>query len=115
MTDIVTPLIAAGAAGAAIGSWRASARANKTGGGLAAIERARRHDEGTPEVEITCQERGTSPGSAEMRVSLKRGKLEMLDEVTITIQDEAGRDHWRNGLPDGFKKEAEAFVWGPWG
>ena len=114
MTDIVTPVIAAAAAVAGIGSWRASAKANQTGGGLAAIERGRRHDEVTPEFEITCRERGTSPGSTDMRVSLKRGKLDSLDEVTITIQDEAGRDHWRHGLPDRFEEEAKAFVWGPW-
>lgn len=114
MTDIVTPVIAAGAAAAAIGSWRASAKANNTSGGLAAIERGRRHDEVTPEFDITCRERGASGDSADMQVSLKRGKLESLDEVIIAIQDEAGRDHWRYGLPDGFKKEAEAFVWGPW-
>lgn len=49
-----------------------------------------------------------------MLVSLKRGNLDSLDEVTITIQDEKGSDHWRYGLPEGFKEEAAAFVWGPW-
>lgn len=114
MTEIVTPVIVAVAAVAGVGSWRSSAKANLTNGGLAAIERGRRHDEVTPEFEITCTERGTSSDSADMRVSLKRGKLEGLDEVTITILDETGRDHWARGLPDGFAEEAEAFVWGPW-
>ena len=114
VVDVVTPVVAAVAAVAGVGSWRASAKANQTGGGLAAIERGRRHDEVTPEFEITCRERGTSGDSADMRVSLKRGKLEDLDEVTITILDESGRDHWGRGLPDRFTKETEAFVWGPW-
>jgi len=114
MTDIVTPVIVAVAAVAGVGSWRSSAKANQTSGGLASIERGRRHDEVTPEFEVTCRERGTATDSADMRVSLKRGKLEGLDEVTVTIQDEADRDHWRSGLPDRFREEAEAFVWGPW-
>lgn len=114
IVDVVTPVVAAVAAVAGVGSWRASAKANQTGGGLAAIERGRRHDEVTPEFEITCRERGTSGDSADMRVSLMRGKLEGLDEVSITILDETGRDHWGRGLPDRFTKEAAAFVWGPW-
>lgn len=32
------------------------------------------------------------------------------DEATIMIQDERGKDHWRYGLPEGFKEETEAFV-----
>jgi hypothetical protein len=113
VVDVVTPVVAAVAAVAGVGSWRASAKANKTGGGLAAIERGRRHDEVTPEFEITCRERGMSGDSADMRVSLKRGKLEGLEEVTITILDEMGREHG-SGLPHRFTEEAEAFVWGPW-
>jgi hypothetical protein len=58
VVDVVTPVVAAVAAVAGVGSWRASAKANQTGGGLAAIERGRRHDEVTPEFEITCRERG---------------------------------------------------------
>lgn len=45
-----------------------------------------------------------------MRVQLKPGKLDRLDEVTIAILDETGRDHWRDGLPQGFAQEAEAFL-----
>jgi hypothetical protein len=53
--------------------------------------------------------------SAELHVALKPGKLESLDEVTVTILDEAGSDHWGHGLPDAVtQQEAEAFVWGPW-
>jgi len=53
--------------------------------------------------------------SSSQAVSLTGGGLEYLDEVVITILDEAGRDHWTRGLPDGVTREqAEAFVWGPW-
>lgn len=41
-----------------------------------AIERGRRHDEVTPEFDITCRDRGASGDSADMLVSLKRGNLE---------------------------------------
>lgn len=41
--------------------------------------------------------------------------LGRLDEVTVTILDEAGQDHWGQGLPDGVTQEqAAAFVWGAW-
>jgi hypothetical protein len=53
--------------------------------------------------------------SADLRVTLTSGGLDYLDEVVITILDEAGRDHWAHGLPDGVTRDqAEAFVWGPW-
>jgi len=80
-----------------------------------AIEQDRRHEELTPEFEITCTVRKTASDSADLRVSLTGGSLDYLDEVVITILDEAGRDHWARGLPDGVaQEEAEAFVWGPW-
>jgi hypothetical protein len=103
------------AAIAAVGSWWAAARSNQVTRGLAAIERDRRHDELAPDFEVTCTERDTAPDQAFLRVALKRGHLERLDEVIITIQDEAGQEHWVDGLPDGVTQEqAEAFVWGPW-
>ena len=82
---------------------------------VSAIEQDRRHEELMPQFEITCTVRETANDSADLRVSLTGGGLEHLDEVVITILDEAGRDHWTRGLPDGVTQEqAETFVWGPW-
>lgn len=82
---------------------------------VSAIEQDRRHEELMPEFKITCTVRETANDSADLRVSLTGGGLEHLDEVVITILDEAGRDHWTCGLPDGVTQEqAETFVWGPW-
>ncbi len=112
---IIAAIAAVAAAIAATGSWKAAAKANETTSALAAIELDRRHDELTPDFEITCAERDTSPGTADMRVTLRRGPLERLDEVTITILDETDKDHWTGGLPGGVTQEhAEAFIWGPW-
>lgn len=112
---IITAIAAVAAAIAAIGSWRAAARANQMTSALATIELDRRHDELTPDFEIVCTERDTSPDSADMRVTLRRGRLERLDDVIITVLDETDKDHWTRGLPGGVTQEqAEAFVWGPW-
>jgi hypothetical protein len=82
---------------------------------VTAIEQGRRHDELTPEFEVTCSVPDAAAGSADLRVTLTGGGLDYLDEVVITILDEAGRDHWAHGLPEGVTQEqAEAFVWGPW-
>jgi hypothetical protein len=48
-------------------------------------------------------------------VALKPGALEFVDDVVITILDEAGIDRWGHGLPQGVSQErARAFVWGGW-
>ena len=81
---------------------------------VTAIEQGRRHDELTPEFEVTCSIPDMATDSADLRITLTGG-LDYLDEVVITILDEAGRDHWVHGLPGGVTREqAEAFVWGPW-
>lgn len=68
-----------------------------------------------PKFEIAGEERSSSGDSAILRVALKPGRLERLDEVSVTILDETGSDHWAYGLPQGVtQEEAEAFVWGPW-
>lgn len=113
---------AAGSVGAAVvAAWAArqsknsAQEANAAAAALAAIERDRRRDELTPEFEITCTARDPDVDSATLFVKLTPGRLEALDEVTITILDETGADHWAHGLPDGLtQEEAEAFVWGPW-
>ena len=106
---------------AAVAAWaarqsRVSAReANAAANALAAIERERRHDELAPEFEVTLTLPDPDSDTATLLVSLKRGRLERLDEVTITIQDEAGVKHWADGLPEGVTRdEAAAFIWGPW-
>jgi hypothetical protein len=111
---IIAALAAVAAAVAAIGSWKAAGRANETAGSMAGIERDRRHDEMTPEFEITGNARDASIGAADMRVTLTSG-MDRLDSVTLTVLDDANQDHWAHGLPGGIsQEEAEAFVWGPW-
>jgi hypothetical protein len=104
------------AAVATVGSWRTAGKANQTADKVAAIERQRRHSELTPQFQVTCTERKTAPGSAAMHVTLTGpAGLDHLDEVTISILDETGQDHWGHGLPQGVtSEEAELFVWGPW-
>jgi len=104
------------AAVATVGSWRTAGKANETAGKVAAIERQRRHSELTPQFQVTCTEPKTGPGSAGMHVTLTGpAGLDHLDEVTISILDETGQDHWGHGLPQGVaSEEAALFVWGPW-
>jgi hypothetical protein len=112
---IIGALAAVAAAVAAFGSWSAARKANESAASIAAIERDRRHDEMIPQFDITCTVRETAPDCADLHVILTGGRLERLARVTVTIQDEAGKDHWASGLPDGVTRaEAEAFVWGPW-
>jgi hypothetical protein len=106
---------------AAVAAWAAhqsrlsAGEANKAAGALAAIEQDRRHEELTPEFEITCTVKTTARDWADLRIALTGGRLEALDAVTVTILDEAGQDHWGTGLPTGItQEEAQAFVWGPW-
>jgi hypothetical protein len=108
-------------AAAGVAAWAAwlsrssAAEANAAALTLAAIERDRRHDELCPQFEITCTVRGTTPTSADLHIALKPSDLGRLDQVTVTILDERGADHWAHGLPGGVTQaEAEAFVWGPW-
>jgi hypothetical protein len=82
---------------------------------MLAIEQERRHDEKTPQFEITCTVKPDAPDSADLWVALVGGRLERHAAVTVTILDEAGQDHWVRGLPSGVaEEEAQAFVWGPW-
>jgi hypothetical protein len=107
-------LAAAGvAAWAARQSSHSAAKSNAAAGTLATIERDRRHDELDPEFKLEFTE--AAGDHANVLVSLTGGRLESLDEVTFTILDETGKDHWSRGLPDGVtQEEAEEFVWGPW-
>lgn len=103
------------AAVAALGSWKAAGTANETTAKLADIERDRRHEELTPLFQFAFLPTANAPGSADLRVMLTGGGLERIDEVTVTILDEALPDHWAHGLPQGVTPEqAAAFVWGPW-
>ncbi len=96
----------AGAAAAGIAAWaarqsrNAAQQANAAAEALAAIERGRRHDELAPEFELKFTDTGGD--SANLHVTLAGGALERLDEVTFTILDEAGKDHWGRGLPGSF-------------
>jgi hypothetical protein len=111
---IAALVIAVVSALAAIGSWRVAIRANRTSDRVAAIESARRHDELTPEFEIVCTPTGNTGDDAFLEVKLTGGP-QQLDEVVITILDEAGQDHWAHGLPPNLSEEdADLFIWGPW-
>ena len=112
----VGSVAAAGAAGWAAWQSRISAaEANRAAGTLTAIELDRQHGELAPEFDVTCNIRDTALSAADLHIALRRGRLERLDEVTVTILDEAGADRWAHGLPEGVTQaEAEAFVWGGW-
>lgn len=113
---------AVGAVGAAgVAAWAAhqsrlsAGEANNAAKALVAIEQDRRHEELTPQFEITCTVKATADDLADLWVALTGGRLERHAAVTVTILDEAGKDHWARGLPDGVTaEEAQAFVWGPW-
>jgi hypothetical protein len=121
--DAATWWAAVGAAGtvvaAAIAAWAArqshdaAVQSNAAAESLASIERGRRHDEIAPVFDLKFAETGGDDAS--LRVTLAGGGLERLDEVTFTILDEAGKEHWSGRLPPRLtQEEAEAFVWGPW-
>src|SRR5258708_11768385 len=107
-------VVAAGvAAWAARQSRNSASEANAAAKSLAAIERDRRHEELTPEFEVAFTRQ--SGDRASIKVTLSGGRLEYLDEVTVTILDESGKEHWGARLPaDVTQEEAEEFVWGPW-
>jgi hypothetical protein len=121
--DAATWWAAVGAVGAvvaaAIAAWAArqshdaAVQANAAAKLLASIERGRRHDEIAPVFDVKFTETGGDDAS--LRVTLAGGGLESVDEVTFTIMDEAGKEHWSARLPPRVtQEEAEAFVWGPW-
>jgi hypothetical protein len=89
----------------------------RVGGEAAALDSQRRHNELTPEfdISITAGENGVGE-HAKMRVALTGpAGLDRLDEVSIAIIDEAEVGHWAHGLPDKVSlEEARRFVWGPW-
>lgn len=97
--DAATVWAAVGALGtvaaAGIAAWaarqsrNAAQQAYSAAETLAAIERGRRHDELAPEFELKFA--GTGGDSANLHVTLAGGALESLDEVTVTILDEAGK------------------------
>jgi hypothetical protein len=118
---LIVSIVAAAGSVAAVWYSRRSAKsaavsavaANTT----AALYSQRRHDELTPEFDISIAAGENGVGEhAEMRVELTGpAGLDRLDEVTIAILDEAGVDHWAHGLPDKVTpEEARRFVWGPW-
>jgi hypothetical protein len=112
---VIAACAAAAAAIAAFKSWNAATRAATTTAALATLMVDLRHADLTPEFEVTCKARSRDHDSADLHVALKLGRLPHLDEVTVTVLDETGHDHWTRGLPAGVTQEqAEAFVWGPW-
>lgn len=117
---VVSIVAAAGSVGAVWYSRRAAKSAAVSAvaaSSTAALDSQRRHEELTPEfdISITAGENGVGD-HAEMQVALTGpAGLDRLDEVTIAILDEAGGDHWAHGLPSKVSpEEARRFVWGPW-
>jgi hypothetical protein len=109
---IIGAAATAAAAIAAFGSWLAARKANATASQVARIEQNRRHQELTPDFDNTLTVRDTAADWADLRVALRPGPCLRLDEVTSTILDEADKDQWTHGLPDGLtQEEAELFVW----
>lgn len=121
LTIVLIGLVAAlAAAVAAVGSWMAALKANATSTALAAIEADRRHDELTPQFDITCTLREGGKW-AMLRVELTGGRLEKLDSVVVSIQDESDRNNDRavnnllRKLPNDITEDQlKLFVWGPW-
>jgi hypothetical protein len=101
---VVSIVAAAGSVGAVWYSRRSAKSAAVSAAAAsatAALDSQRRHDELTPEfdISITAGENGIGD-HAEMRVALTGpAGLDRLDEVTIAILDEAGVNHWAHGLP----------------
>jgi hypothetical protein len=102
------------AAVAAIGSWRAAAKANQTAGSLATIEQDRHHTELTPQFHIRCAPTGNGY-SALMYLTLEGPPgLDRLDEVTLTVLDEQWKDHGSKPLAAGpTQEEVAEVIWGP--
>jgi hypothetical protein len=117
----VVSVVATAASVAAIWYARLSARSSSASaaaaGTTAALDSQRRHAELTPQFEITCTAgiNGISD-HGELHLSLAGpASLDRLDEVTISILNEAGADHWAHGMPATVsEEEARQFVWGPW-
>jgi hypothetical protein len=66
------------------------------------LDSQRRHDELTPEFDISIIAGENGVGDhAEMWVALTSpGGLDRLDEVIMAFLDEARVNHWAHGLPD---------------
>jgi hypothetical protein len=118
---LVVSIAAAAAAVAAVWYARRSAQsaaaAAVAAGKTAEVDEQHRHDELTPDFEITCAAGINGiDDNGELVVTLAGPDgLDRLDAVTIVILDEAGIDHWGHGLPAGLSQEdAHNFVWGPW-
>jgi hypothetical protein len=119
---VSSAVAAVSSAVAGTGSWFAanksvnsSARAADAADGLTAIEAERTHRDLTPEFRFRLEGGHQGVGdNGELTVELVGpAGLDFLNEVTIEL-DEAGRDHWGHGFPEGYEREAARFVWGPW-
>jgi hypothetical protein len=100
---------------AGFGSWCAAKKSSETASTLKEIERSRRHDELAPTFAITFTRQQGSQDRIYMQISLAGGGSDVLEEVVITILNDARQDHWGHGLPAGVTQEqADEFVWGPW-
>ncbi|WP_256862520.1 hypothetical protein [Microbispora sp. GKU 823] len=108
--NVINAIAASAAAAAAIGSWLAASRANRTAKQVAAIEQRREHAERAPRFTITCAaQRGDIA-----RLNIRFTGPDQLHElrIRITIRDDKPRS---GSLLAGGPTQAEvaAHVWGP--
>jgi|SRR5215472_14222813 len=81
---------------------------------VASIERDRRHDELTPEFEITCEARDNDGNRAELNLELTGpAGLTELDPVTVRIRDDIPGRKPRNGSQLTQEQISEV-IWGPY-
>jgi hypothetical protein len=112
-SDVASFSAAALSAVAAVGSWMAARRSNRTAQTVASIERDRWHAELTPIFEATIQSEEGDRATLDLQL-LGPLQLRHLDsvEVAITSSDDADRTSRTTGGPT--EEQINAHVWGPY-
>jgi hypothetical protein len=110
VAELVVALVSALAS---LALWLNARNSHRTALEALSIERARHHAEQIPHFDVSAWEDGSGsiPRHAQLRIKLTGPAP--LDEVTVSILDEIGQEHWARGRSDGLTAEqAAAFVWG---
>ncbi|TKA01990.1 hypothetical protein [Actinacidiphila oryziradicis] len=112
-SETINGVIAALAAAAAGGSWKAAHRSSATADAVARIERERWHADLTPQFDITLAQTGASV--AYLTVHLEGpDHLRELDEVTIAVGNDDMEHTALHPGPRATQADYDAFVWGPY-